>query len=50
MRPMPPAPGCSRDQFGLRPAVVVAAVVFVLAVAVLATALPLRPTGAAAPG
>ena len=42
--------GCSRTRYGLRPALVVAAVVFALAVAVLATALPLRPTEAAAPG
>jgi hypothetical protein len=45
-----PLAGLFADQFGLRPALVVAAVVFALAVSVLATALPLRPTGAAAPG
>jgi MFS family permease len=45
-----PLAGLLADQHGLRPALVVAAVVFALAVAVLATALPLRPTGAAAPG
>ena len=45
-----PLAGLFADQVGLRPALVVAAVVFALAVSVLATALPLRPTGAAAPG
>ena len=45
-----PLAGLFADQVGLRPALVVAAVVFALAVSVLATALPLRPTEAAAPG
>jgi MFS family permease len=45
-----PLAGLFADQYGLRPALVVAAVAFALAVAVLVTALPLLPTGAAAPG
>ena len=44
-----PLAGLLADQYGLRPALVGAAVVFAVAVAVLATALPLRPTGATAP-
>jgi MFS family permease len=45
-----PLAGLLADQYGLRPALVGAAVVFAVAVAVLVTALPLRPTGAAEPG
>ena len=45
-----PLAGFFADQVGLRPALVVASVVFALAVSVLATALPLSPTGSAAPG
>ena len=44
-----PVAGLLADQYGFRSALVGAAVVFAVAVAVLATALPLRPTGATEP-